>query len=389
MTVSAVTIGLPGGLAGWKLLQGKGPADFKVFARDPMLQRDIAYLRETLPKKLTAQDLLADRRLQTMVLKAYGLDSQVGFDALMRKVLNSNPDDPTSVAARMVDYRYRQIAADLNYGGLGIPEIPAVPSSTTLQVEGLMPGQSFTAASGSMGGVRIGTVDLTGLTRRTDIAAVLQAAFRKADGGQTDISVTALGVKMVFTDAKGRGKGDLSFTTDPDSTARAFLLAETAGSRLVPASGGTKVTRAATIDAIVARYTQARFEESLGESSDSLRRAVYAKRMLPQLSSWYSVIADRNLATVVQSALGLPPSFGQIDVDRQKAMLEKRMDLADFKDPAKLGKIIERYVAQSSIAEARAFASGSLATLVQPVAWGRDRFDGSAAAALLSSVTAR
>ncbi|WP_159999938.1 DUF1217 domain-containing protein [Roseomonas sp. 18066] len=389
MSINAVTIGVPTGIAGWKLLQTKTPADFKAFTKDPLLQRDIAYLRETLPTKLTAKDMLADRRLQTMVLKAYGLDSQVGFDALMRKVLESNPDDNTSVAARMVDYRYRQVAAELNYGGLGIPEIPAVLSSTTLQMEGVMRGQEFTRFSGTMGGVKVTNVDIAGLTRRTDIAATLQAAFQKADGGNKDITVQALGVKIIFSDAKGRGKGDFTFTADENSTARAYLLSESAGSQVVPASGGTKVTDSATIDSIVAKYTQARFEESLGESSDSLRRAVYSKRLLPQITNWYSVIADRNLATVVQAALGLPDSFGQIDVDRQKVILEQRMDIKDFQDPAKLGKIIERYVAKSSIEEAKAFASSSLASLVQPVYWGRDSFDGSAGAALLSTVMSR
>lgn len=389
MTIGAVGVGVPRGLAGWKLLQTKTPADFKAFSKDPALLRDIAYLRQALPTKLTAQDLLADRRLQTMVLKAYGLDSQVGFDALIRKVLDSNPDDPNSVAGRMTDYRFRQIARDLNYGGIAIPEIPAVLSSTTLQTEGLMPGQSFTSASGTLGGIRITEVDLDGLTRRTDIAATLQAAFRKADGGRSDISVVALGVKLVFSDARGRGKGDLSFVSDPESSARAYLLSESKGSQLVPGSGGPKVADKATLDGLVAKFTQARFEEALGESSDSLRRAVYAKRLLPQITSWFNVIADRNLATVVQSALGLPSSFGQIDVDRQKAILEKRMDIKDFQDPAKLGKLIERYVAKSSVDEARALASSGAGALVQPVYWGRDRYDGSAAAALLTTATLR
>ncbi|ONG55262.1 flagellar protein [Pseudoroseomonas deserti] len=389
MSVSAVAIGVPTGLAGWKLLQSKTPADFKAFTKDPVLQRDIAYLREKLPTKLTAQELLADRRLQAMVLQAYGLDKQIGFDALMRKVLDSNPDDDSSTAARMVDYRYRQIAADLNYGGISIPEIPAVLSSTTLQMEGVMTGQTFTSFNGTMGGVKVEGVNLEGMTKRSDIAAALQAAFQKADGGRGDITVQALGVKIIFSDAKGRGKSDFTFIADPDSTPRAYLLSESAGSQRVAGSGGPKVTDSATIDAIVAKFTQARFEESLGQSSDSLRRAVYAKRLLPQIANWYSVIADRNLATVVQAALGLPDSFGQIDVDRQKTILEQRMDIADFKDLAKLGKIIERYVAQSSIEEAKAFASGGLSSLVQPVYWGRDSFDGSAAAALLSTVMTR
>ncbi|MDQ1077584.1 DUF1217 domain-containing protein [Pseudoroseomonas cervicalis] len=384
MSIAAISLGIPTGVAGWKLLQGKAPTDFKAFAKDPVLQRDLAYLREKLPTKLTAKDLLADRRLQTMVLKAYGLEGQIGYDALIRKVLESNPDDSNSVAGRMTDYRYRQLSRDLNYGGIAVPEIPAVPSTTTLQLEGVMAGQSFTVAGASFAGLTIDNVDLRGLTRRQDIAAALQEAFRKADGGAEDISVTALGLKLVVTDARGRGKGSFSFVADPESTARAYLVSETAGSKAVPGSGGPKVGDSATIDFIASRYTQIRFEESLGESSETLRRAIYAKRMLPQIGSWYSVIADRNLAAVVQKTLGLPDSFASLDVDRQKAELEKRMSLSDFQDPAKLSKLLDRYVAQGSVEEAKALASSGLVSLVQPLGWGGDRFSGASVAALLS-----
>jgi hypothetical protein len=387
MTIGVINLGLPTGVAGWKLLQGKSVTNFKAFSKDALLQRDIAYLRENLPRKATAKDLLADRRLQEMVLKAYGLDAQIGMDALMRKVLDSNPADSASVAARMVDARYKKIAADLNYGGLTIPAIPAVPSGAAVEAEGVRAGQAFTSFSGSFGGVKVSDVALRGLNSRQDIAATLQAAFRKADGRSSDISVTVLGSKLVFNDARGRGTAqDFAFVTDPGSMARASLSAGNAGSPAVAAVGGAKVSESATVQAVVSLYTQARFEESLGESSETLRKAIYAKRTLPGVTSWYSVIADRNLAGVVQQVLGLPDSFGRLNVDQQKATLERRMSLSDFKDGAKLSKLLDRYVAQSSAAEAQALASSGsgLAGLVQPIGWGGDSFSGSAAAALFS-----
>jgi hypothetical protein len=388
MSINPISIGLPSGLAGWKILQGKSISGFAAFNKDPVLKRDIAYLRETLPTKLTAKDLLADRRLQDMVLTAYGLDSQVGMNALMQKVLDSAPGDSGSVAARMVDSRYKQLSAALNYGGLSIPEIPAVPSGTTVQVEGIRAGKTFEAFSGTFGGVRVTEVDLSKVNNRLDLATALQAVFRKADGRTSDISVTALGGKLVFTDAKGRGGAvNFAFVAATGSSAQASLAATTTGSLAVPAQGGPAVTNPATVEDVVTRFTQARFEEALGETSETLRKAIYAKRNLPNVTSWYSVIADRNLASVVQGVLGLPDSFGQLDVDRQKAMLESRMDIADFKDGTKLAKLLDRYVARSSVAEAQALASTSgLAALVQPVAWGGDSFTGSSAAALFSII---
>ncbi len=389
MTITPISVGLPNGIAGWKILQKKTPQDFSAFIKDPVLQRDITYLRENLPTKATAKDLLADRRLQEMVLTAYGLDAQIGMNALMQKVLESNPSDTSSVAARMTDAKYRQISAALNYGGITIPEIPAVPSGATIQVEGIRSGKTFTSFSGTFGGVAVSDVSLTGASSRVEVAARLQAAFRKADAKNGDITVTALGGKIIFTDAKGRGEAvDFTFVADPESTARAGLIDSTTGSEAVAAQGGPNVTDTATVEQIVSLYTQAKFEESLGESSETLRQAIYAKRVLPKITNWYSVIADRNLAEVIQSHLGLPDSFGKLDVDQQKAMLEQRMNINDFSDSTKLSKILDRFVAQSSVAEAQALASSSgLATLIQPVPWGGDTFTGASASALLSIIS--
>lgn len=392
MTLNAIgaSIGIPAGMAGWKMLSTRSVEDFTAFSRNPMLQRDLAYLREKLPTKATAKDLLADYRLQEMVLKAYGLDSQIGMNALMQKVLESDPTDTSSVAGRMTDQRFRQISAALNYGGIVIPEIPAVPSTITVQVDGVRgsaTNTSFTSFSGSFGGVSVEDVSLEGLGSRVTMAAVLQAALQKADGGNTDITVTAHGLNLVFSDALGRGTPQVSFTAPETGTARAYLVSSTAGSAAVAGSGGPKVTDSATIEKVVSLYTQAAFEEGLGETSESLRRAVYAKRMLPQISNWYSVIADRNLANVVETLLGLPSSFGQIDVDRQKSILEKRMNIADFSDPTKLGKLLERYVATTSVEEAKALASSSgVLSLIQPVYWGQDNYSGASAAALFSII---
>lgn len=391
MSITPISIGLPGGVAGWKILQGKSIVDFTSFAKNPALQRDITYLRDKLPTKLTAKDLLSDRRLQEMVLTAFGLDSQIGMNALMQKVLESDPNDSGSVAARMVDSRYKQLSAALNYGGLSIPEIPAVPSGATVQVEGIRQDKTFESFSGTFAGITVSGLDLSKSGNRIELAARLQAAFRKADGKGSEITVTALGGKLIFADRKGRGEAvGFTFVASSGSTAQASLTANNKGSMAVPPQGGLSVTASSTVEDIIARFTQARFEESLGETSETLRKAVYAKRSLPKISSWYSVIADRNLASVVQGVLGLPESFSRIDVDQQKATLERRMNIADFQDSAKLAKLLDRYVAQSSVTEAQALASSSgIAALVQPIAWGGDSFTGSSAAALFSMIGGR
>ncbi|MFC3126130.1 DUF1217 domain-containing protein [Pseudoroseomonas globiformis] len=489
MTVGAILTGVPLGLAGWKLLQTKSPTDFKAFSKDPILQNDLAYLRNKLPTKADAKSLLEDRRLQEIVLKAYGLDAQIGYNGLMRKVLESDPSDKNSTAGRMTDARYRVLAADLNYGASVTAAVPAVPTSSTLQIGWPVNGKGFNSFAGSFGTVQVENVSLEGLHSRGEVAAALQAAFRKADGGRSDITVTQFGLNLIVTDAKGRGAVEFGFKPADGSQARAVegegslspltgrvllsglddgrgftsfsgtfgtvaisdvdlsglnrpqdiaarlqaafrkadgghgdisvavkdgslvftdarnrnlpefsftgdstatVLRSANGTPGRPVVGGAKVADAALLDSIAQKYTQARFEESLGGTSESLRRAVYAKRTLPTITNWYSVIADRNLAAVVQSALGLPESFGRLDVDRQRDVLSQRMDIAEFKDSAKLGKMLERYVAQTSVAEAQALASSNgIVGLVQPISWGGDRFSGASSAALFSILSSR
>jgi hypothetical protein len=368
VSIDRVGLGLPGGMPGWALLRSRKPTDFAAFTRDPQLQRDLAYLREKLPTKATAKELMADPRLQRIVLQAYGLDSQIGMDALMRKVLESDPADSSSVAARMTDPRYRQVSNALNYGGIGIPAIPALASQARITVDGLNGEGAVTSVSGRFAGLDLRNLDTSGASSRAELAAELQQAFRRADGGRSDISVTVRGLDLVLSDAKGRGGAQgFSFVTAGGVQAR--LRDTTAGRQATPASGGPKVTDAATIKAIADRYVQARFEAVVGSGSDTLRAALYAKRTLPGVTSWYSVLADTNLSRVVRGALGLPDAMATMDVDRQVAVLKSRMNIQDFQDPAKLGRMLDRFVALSAAKETSTTAASGIAALIQPLSW--------------------
>lgn len=382
---SSVPLAIPAGSAGWRLLQAKAPADFASFSKDPMLKSDVEYLRAKLPTKLTAKDMLADPRLQRIVLSAYRLDAQVGMNGLMEKVLNSDTASSTSLARRMSNAQFVEIARDFNYGGVSVPAIPAVPAGAKVRIEGLRPDQTFDSVSGNFGGVAVKDVDTSRATSRAELAAVLQAAMRRADGSRADISVTAFGLDLVFSDAKGRGAAkDFAFVSDGRATAA--LAQTTAGRAATAAVGGPKVNAASFMDQLITRFTEARFEQRVGDTSDTLRRALYAKRMLPQAANWYSVIADRNLAAVVESALNLPETFVKVDVDRQVGILKSKMDIADFKDPKKLGQMLDRYVAKSGAAEGTLSAAASAMTqLFAPLDLSNQNgFSGASSAALFA-----
>ncbi|MDO9711796.1 DUF1217 domain-containing protein [Paracraurococcus lichenis] len=364
MGIDSVGLGLPDGMAGWSILSTRKATDFKALTNDPQVKADIDYLKQKLPTKATAKDMLADPRLQRIVLQAFGLDSQIGMTALVRKVLESDPSDTASFAARMTDPRYMTLARALNYGGLTIPAIPATPSEATVTVEGLGGQDLVKTFSGTFGGIAVKDLSLRDATTTAALAGKLQDAFRRADGGRSDISVKVFGTQLVLTDAKGRGAAK-GFTFDTSGSAKAALGATSVGRPATPAQGGPNVGNASILDAIAQRYTQARFEAAVGTGSDTLRAALYAQRQLPQVSNWYSVIADSNLSRVVRGALGLPDNFVKVDVDRQVEILKSKLNIADFKDSKKLGALLNRFVARDTAAANTGATSGLLA-LFQP-----------------------
>jgi hypothetical protein len=362
------SLGIQTGVAGWDILQTKQASDFPALTKDPVVQREIAYFEKNAPKALTPAALLADPRLQDFALTAFGLTSQNGNTALMTKVLQSSPSDNKSFAAQMVSPQYTEIADAFNYGGKVTPAKPASASSAEVQIGNLSHQSNFADFSGTFAGISVSYVDLTQQTTMQGLASKLQAAFRRADGNRTDISVTVDGDNLKFTDASGRGSASgFNFDANTLETGAAATASSptniVAGSKLVPASGGPAVTSSSFITQMVQKYTEAQFEVVVGNSSNALREARYAARQLPSVTSWYSVIADKPLADVIQTVLGLPASFGALDVDQQANTLSQRMNIKDFQNPAKLSKLLTQFVAQSG-AQSQQSSAAIAATLL-------------------------
>jgi len=102
------------------------------------------------------------------------------------------------------------------------------------------------------------------------------------------------------------------------------------------------------IQTIVDKYATNKFEGAVGDNNVDLRNAMYFKRKIGSATSWYNVLADKGMFAVVKTALGLPDSFSQLDVDRQRDILESKVKLESFKDPAQIDKFAKRYLAMSA-----------------------------------------
>lgn len=106
-------------------------------------------------------------------------------------------------------------------------------------------------------------------------------------------------------------------------------------------SAATVFSRAS--EGTVDKYVRMTLEETEGAKNEGVRLALYFERKAPGLKNAYEILADPALSKVVRTALALPDSMQSADIDQQARLIESRIDLEDFADPAKLGKFLERF----------------------------------------------
>ncbi|MBX9682625.1 MAG: DUF1217 domain-containing protein [Hyphomicrobium sp.] len=100
-----------------------------------------------------------------------------------------------------------------------------------------------------------------------------------------------------------------------------------------------------TQEGTVDRYQRQILEENVGESNPGARLALYFQRKAPNLTSSLGLLADAALLKVTQTALGLSPTTSNLSIDAQRALIDQKLSVADFKDPQKLGKFLNKFTA--------------------------------------------
>lgn len=115
-------------------------------------------------------------------------------------------------------------------------------------------------------------------------------------------------------------------------------------------------------DELVEKYLTKRFENEAGAGNSAVSTALYFERKAGNVSSFYDILGDKELYSVVRTVAGLPASFSRVDVDRQVAKLKTKFDIEDFKSPAKVAKMIDRYLAMSDV-QNNAYGGGSSSAL--------------------------
>lgn len=108
------------GLTGWQFLQRTYDRQFETFTQSTELQRDTDYFAETIGSITTAEDLVADRRLLSVALGAFGLQDDINNTFFIQKMLGDGTTADDALANRFTDSRYQDLSKAF---GLGPGEI--------------------------------------------------------------------------------------------------------------------------------------------------------------------------------------------------------------------------------------------------------------------------
>jgi hypothetical protein len=358
---------------------------------------DADRLREAAGRITDVEALLKDRRALTMVLEAFQLESEINKTAMIRKVLTEDPTDEGSLANRMADPRWRELAnafaatqavamtsddfasqsteqlrglALNQMAGLNFAQLRALSPE---QIAALDPAQIAAVSPDTLGWMEL--EDVTALTadqvgaltpsqlrgftpaqiwaiEPADLATLGEAQLRALTPAQIEMMSNPQASALRPEQLQAFSASQAAAFTAPmrnavGATGRAILDAAPAR----PAEALVEQPRApladtTLVDRIVSRAMVNRYEKSMGEANAGMREALYFRRMAGSVTSIAGLMADRALTEVVRGALGLPPQFALLSFEQQRDTLTQRLDLSELQDPKAVARMAQRYVAQ-------------------------------------------
>lgn len=210
------------------------------------------------------------------------------------------------------------------------------------------------------------------------IGKITSAADLVADRRLLKVALGAFGLGDKI-DAKAFIRKALEEGTEAED-AFANRLSDTTYARMAEAFGFGNATGARTGDAgfaakITEAYKLTAFQEAVGGVSDTMRLAMNFRDRIGDLAagdgkSWYTVLASKPLREVFEGAYGLPASFVNVDIDRQRDVLAERTaqafgkdSLAAFQDPGAVEKLLNRSLVKAQLEEGVSTASGGATAL--------------------------
>jgi hypothetical protein len=111
----------------YRTTQATFDRQFQTYAKQPLVERQVQYFRDTAPTKLSAKDVLDDWQLRQFILQSFGLEELQNSRALVERILTDDLDSEDALVWRMNDPRFVRMATTLRFDqGVGKLQFPSV-----------------------------------------------------------------------------------------------------------------------------------------------------------------------------------------------------------------------------------------------------------------------
>ena len=116
--------------------------------------------------------------------------------------------------------------------------------------------------------------------------------------------------------------------------------------------------------AVVDRFGERMLINAAESENRGAGLALEFKARVGSIDSWFDVLKDKDVATFMRRALGLPDEMVKLDIDKQKALFEKKFDIEKLKDPKEVEALVRRFSAVFDAIEGTNLQRNAALTLV-------------------------
>ncbi|MEQ8252125.1 DUF1217 domain-containing protein [Oceanibaculum nanhaiense] len=107
----------------FQMLQKNTTQQITQFGQTAQVMREVEYFKKKAGSIESVDDLIKDRRLMNFALSAFSLEDEAQYPGRLKKVLESDLDDNSSLANRLSDNRYREIASAFDFAKSGMSKL--------------------------------------------------------------------------------------------------------------------------------------------------------------------------------------------------------------------------------------------------------------------------
>jgi hypothetical protein len=316
----------------------------------------------------TVNDLLSSSAYY-FILDAYGFDTDSMSKYTLTKILQSDPNDPSSFASQSHNAAYMQIASDFNFGSDGNAKTAALAQTNANLTDAVTQytlHNGGAVASGATASQQQTAAQTESTYYATTIGTISNVDDFLKDQRLVNYALDAYGLKNANLASDDLRKILTSDPTDPTSYINkvenakyrpldvAFNFGTDGRTLNVPAK---QVQDRSDIVATKDGYVEQSMENEAGDQSTGAQLALYFLKKAPGIVSPFQILGDKALLQFAQTALSLSTYMSSADIDVQAAMITKKLNLNDLQDPTKLNKLIAQFSALYDVGNSGASSS--------------------------------